>query len=67
MNLGVAGDDSNVIALVKEIKEEAANKNQEGVLSKLKKLAINVGSGVFSGMVSTIIVEMMKMKGYFPF
>lgn len=67
MNLEVLGNDSKAEALVKSIKEDATKKNQDGVLEKLRELAISVGSSVFSKIVSTLIIDVMKVKGYFPF
>lgn len=67
MNLEVLNNDSEAVELAKKIKDEAAAKNQEGVLTKLKKLAVTVGSSVFAKMVSTLVIDVMKTKGYFPF
>lgn len=67
MDLEVLYNDSNTLALVEEIKAEADKKDQEGALVKLKNLAISVGSSVFSKMVSTLVIDVMKAKGYFPF
>lgn len=67
MNLEVLSNDLEAVKLAKEIKDDAAAKNQEGVLIKLKKLAVTVGSSVFAKVVSTLVIDVMKTKGYFPF
>lgn len=67
MNLEILSNDVTTASLAKEIKDDAAAKNQEGVLTKLKKLAVTVGSSVFAKVVSSLVIDVMKAKGYFPF
>ncbi len=67
MNLEVLSNDLEAVELAKGIKAEAAAKNQNGVLTKLKKLAVTVGSSVFAKVVSTLVIDVMKAKGFFPF
>ena len=67
MNTEALNNDPSTMKLSREIKEEAKNKNYKGVLEKLKKLATSVGSSVFAKVVSTLIIDVMKANGYFPF
>ena len=46
MNLEILSNDLEAVELAKEIKVDAAAKNQNGVLTKLKKLVVTVGSSV---------------------
>lgn len=67
MNLEILSNDVTAANLAKEIQDDATTKNQEGVLTKLKKLAVTVGSSIFAKVVSTLVIDVMKAKGYFPF
>jgi len=67
MNLEVLSNDLEAVELAKEIKDDAAAKNENGVLTKLKKLAVTVGSSVFAKVVSNLVIDVMKAKGFFPF
>lgn len=61
------GQDPDSVKLMEEIKAEAASKNKKGVLVKLRELAEKIGSSVFVKVASTLIVNVMKENGYFPF
>lgn len=67
INSEILGEDVTASALLNDVKNEAAKKDKVGVLSKLRELAISVGSSVFAKLASTIIVDVMKVNGFFPF
>ncbi len=67
MDVNKLGQDPEAIRLTEEIKTEAVNRNKNEVLMKLQKLAEKVGSSVFAKVVSSVIVDVMKENGYFPF
>ena len=67
INTSYFEEDENAIKQFEEIKKDAADKNKEGVLEKLKKFALTVGSTLFTKIVTEGIVNVMKANGYFPF
>lgn len=67
INAETLHENACAVTLVKEIKEEAARKNKDGALAKLKNLAVCVGKSTFLNLVSAVIVDAMKSGGWFPF
>ncbi|MCD7761779.1 MAG: hypothetical protein LUI14_01010 [Lachnospiraceae bacterium] len=60
-------NDKNSMKIAEDIQADARKKDEKSVLEKLKNLALTVGSTVFTKLASTVIVDVMKAKGYFPF